>query len=95
MAVRILIADDHEIVREGVRSLIGSIWRGHEREGGRRPGRDSEADVVVLDLTMPVRNGLEATPQITGLGARVLIFTMHESARLSAVLREAGSRGWV
>jgi len=43
MAVRILIADDHEIVREGVRSLIGSIWRGHEREGGRGPGRDSEA----------------------------------------------------
>src|SRR6267143_6928904 len=102
MAVRILIVDDHEIVREGVRSLIGRSRPEWEVSGEATNGREAvdavetlRPDVVVLDLTMPVMNGLEATPQITGLGARVLIFTMHESARLSAVLREAGAKGCV
>jgi DNA-binding NarL/FixJ family response regulator len=104
MAVRILIVDDHEIVREGVRSLIGRSRPEWEVCGEAMNGREAvgavktlRPDVVVLDLTMPVMDGLEATPQITalGLGARVLIFTMHESAKLSAEVRHAGAKGCV
>jgi DNA-binding NarL/FixJ family response regulator len=104
MAVRILIVDDHEIVREGVRSLIGKSRPEWRISGEATNGREAveavkilRPDVVVLDLTMPVMNGLEATTQIIGLGfgTRVLIFTMHESTRLSTEVREAGAKGCV
>lgn len=104
MAVRVLVVDDHEIVREGVRSLIGRSRPEWKVSGEATNGREAveavktlRPEVVVLDLTMPVMNGLEATTQIIGLGlgTRVLIFTMHESAQLSIQVREAGAKGCV
>lgn len=104
MAVRILIVDDHEIVREGVRSLIGRSRPEWKVSGEATNGREAveavktlRPEVVVLDLTMPVMNGLEATTQIIrlGLGTRVLIFTMHESAQLSIEASKAGAKGCV
>src|SRR5215470_1161693 len=74
IAVKILIADDHEIVLEGIRTLVGRSRRGWEICGEARNGADAvemvkrlRPDIAVLDITMPVMNGLHAAAQIAGL----------------------------
>lgn len=104
MPARILIADDHEIVREGIRTLIGRSGRGWEVCGEACDGEEAieavrtlKPDIVILDITMPKMSGLEAAPQIAKLGVqtRVLIFTMHDSERLSLEVRQAQAQGLV
>ena len=104
MPARILVVDDHEIVREGIRTLIARSRRGWEICGEARDGDEAmeaaktlKPDVVVLDITMPKRSGLEAAAQIAGmgLGCRILMFTMHESARLAVDVRQADAQGFV
>ena len=104
MSVRILIVDDHEVVREGVRIIINRAKRDWEICGEAANGQaaiDSAArlkpDIIVLDITMPVMSGLEAASRITGLGltGQVLIFTMHESGELTHDARRVGARGYV
>lgn len=104
MAVRILIADDHEIVLEGIRTLIAKSRRDWEICGEARNGKDAVAlvkrlqpDVAVLDITMPGMSGLDAATEIanSGKNCRILIFTMHESDRLNVDVREAGAHGYV
>lgn len=89
---RILIADDHEIIREGVRALLSRSRPDWEICGEATNGREAveavraeKPDVAVLDVTMPVMNGLEAASKIAnlGLGCRILIFTMHEGSQLA------------
>jgi DNA-binding NarL/FixJ family response regulator len=104
MAAKILIADDHEIVREGIRTLIdksrpdwnicGEATNGEE---ALEAVRTFKPDVVVLDITMPKMSGLEAATRIAklGLGCRVLMFTMHDSERLSVEVRQAAAHGLV
>jgi len=104
MATRILIADDHEIVLEGIRTLLGRARREWEVCGEARNGREAidmvnslKPDVTVLDVTMPGMSGLEAAAEIakTRSGSKVLIFTMHESERLDIEVRNAGAQGYV
>jgi DNA-binding NarL/FixJ family response regulator len=104
MAIRILIADDHEIVLEGIRTLLGRARREWEVCGEARTGKDAvemvkalKPDITVLDVTMPVMSGLEAAAQIAKAksGCKVLIFTMHESERLEVEVRNAGAQGYV
>lgn len=104
MRPRILIVDDHEIVREGVRGLIRRSRPNWEITGEATTGKEAieavktmRPDVVVLDITMPEMSGLEAAAHIAGLSPkpRVLIFTMHESERLSAEVRQAKAQGYV
>lgn len=104
MAIKILLADDHEIVLEGIRNLVGRSGRPWEICGEARNGAEAiemiktlKPDVVVLDITMPVMSGLEAAKQISKLGqkTRILMFTMHESGRLGIEAREAGAHGYV
>lgn len=104
MAARILIADDHEIVIEGIRTLLGRAGRNWEICGEARNGKEAVAmardltpDIAVLDVTMPSMSGLEAAAEISksNLGCRVLIFTMHESDRLAVEVRKAGAHGYV
>jgi DNA-binding NarL/FixJ family response regulator len=104
MPARILIVDDHEIVREGIRTLIARSRRGWEICGEARNGEEAIAaaktlkpDVMILDITMPTLSGLEAASQIAGmgLGCRVLMFTMHESDRLAVEVRQADAQGFV
>jgi DNA-binding NarL/FixJ family response regulator len=102
-ALRILVADDHEVVRHGVRSLL----EGHpgwevcaEASDGREAVEKSirlKADVVILDIGMPNLNGLESTRQILRSlpQARVLILTMHESEQVVREVLEAGARGFL
>ncbi len=100
---RILIADDHEVVRQGVRSLL-EAHPGWEVIAEASDGRDAVEkvaqlgpDVVILDIGMPNLNGLEATRQILRghPGARVLILTMHESEQVVREVLEAGARGFI
>ncbi len=104
MATRILIADDHEIVLEGIRTLLGRARRDWEVCGEARNGKEAvemchalKPDVVVLDVTMPGMSGLEAAAEIakTRSSCKVLIFTMHESERLGVEVRNAGAQGFV
>jgi len=102
-ALRILIVDDHEVVRRGLRALIES-HPGWEVCGEAMTGREGvektkklRPEVVVMDIAMPELNGLEATRQIMKAAPRtgVLILTVHESEQLVHEVLEAGAQGYV
>ena len=104
MGPRILIVDDHEIVREGIRNLLSQSRPGWNICGQAKNGEEAVAavknlkpDVVVLDVTMPLMSGLEAARRIATSGSecRVLMFTMHESDSLGREVRKAGAQGVV
>jgi DNA-binding NarL/FixJ family response regulator len=100
--VRILIADDHDVVRKGVR-LVLETQPGWVVVGEASTGREAVAkaielqpDVVILDISMPELNGLEATRQIRQAGtAAVLVVTMHDSDRMARSIIEAGASGYL
>jgi DNA-binding NarL/FixJ family response regulator len=100
---RILIADDHDVVRSGVRAIL-EAQEGWEVVGEAADGKEAvdkalatRPDVVVLDYGLPVMNGIEATRQIRArvAGAEVLLFTMHDTASLVREVLEAGARGFL
>lgn len=100
---RVLIADDHEVVRKGLRSLLESE-PGLEVVGEASNGREAveaavaaKPDVVVLDIGMPELNGLEATRRIVKAAPRteVLILTVYESEEVIREVLRAGARGYV
>ena len=103
MSARILIVDDHDVVRQGVCTLLSthSDWEicGEASSGTEAISAVSalKPDVVILDITMPGMSGLDAAARIValGTGARVLIFTMHESKSMVEDIRETGARGYV
>jgi DNA-binding NarL/FixJ family response regulator len=100
--VRILVADDHEVVRQGVRAVL-------ERQanwvvcGEATTGRDAVAkaielrpDVVVLDIGMPDLNGFEATHQLRqAVPAKILILSVHDSDEVVTEVRNRGAHGYV
>ena len=100
---RILIADDHEMVRRGLRDLLESHpdWTicGEAATGTDAVAKAEELkpDVVVLDFAMPELNGLEATRQIRQVSphTEILMLTMHESEQLAREVLAAGARGFV
>jgi DNA-binding NarL/FixJ family response regulator len=101
--VRILIADDHEIVRRAVRGLLAR--RGDWQICGEAVnGREAVAaakrlvpDVVVLDISMPELNGLEATSRIHKAlpATEILVLTMHQAEDLVTRVIAAGARGYL
>jgi DNA-binding NarL/FixJ family response regulator len=103
MSLRILVVDDHAVVRRGVRSLLES-HDGWEVCGEATTGRDAveqsrrlRPDVVVMDLSLPELNGLDATRQILkdAPDTEVLVLTMHQSEELAREVLQAGARGYV
>ena len=105
MAVRILLVDDHPIVRQGLRTLLEGRT-GWEVVGEASDGLEAldkieslQPDVVVLDVTMPRMNGLEACrliqqkPTISGI--EVLFVTQHDSPQMMREALDAGARGYV
>lgn len=101
--VRVLIADDHDVVREGLKALLAAR-KDFQVCGEAATGREAVAqaralkpDVVVLDFSMPELNGLEATRQIRKAlpETEVLILTMHDSETLAREVLAAGARGFV
>lgn len=104
MGWTILIADDHEIVRKGIRDMIRQFrpeWKvcGEAGSGAEavEMGKALNPDVVILDIAMPGMSGIEAASQLARahLPCRVLLFTMYESGRLADAAREAGAQGYV
>ena len=103
MQMKILLADDHEIIRNGLRSLIekehGLEVIG-EAENGRMAihlARELKPDVVVMDIGMPDLNGIEATRQITTEvpGVKVLALSMHTDRRFVTGMLKAGASGYM
>lgn len=102
MPLRILLADDHRLVREGLRAMLERA--GFEVLGEATNGQEAchlastlHPDLIVLDLVMPLLNGLDAAREILHErpGTRVILLTMHmEGHQIEAALR-AGVRGYV
>jgi DNA-binding NarL/FixJ family response regulator len=98
---RVLIADDHQILAEGLRGLlepefevVGVVADGRELVAAAQRDRP---DVIVADVTMPALNGIEAAGQLRGLGvkARVVFLTMHQDVGYARRALEAGAAGFV
>ena len=102
-AARILIADDHDIVRKGLRALVQEepSWQVvADVQDGRSAvvkTQELKPDVAILDIAMPSLNGLDATKQIVKVNpdTKVLILTMHDSERLIQHVLNAGARGYL
>jgi DNA-binding NarL/FixJ family response regulator len=101
--LRILVVDDHEVVREGLRTILES-QEGWDVCAEAATGREAIAKtkelkphVVIMDISMPDMDGIEATRQIRQAvpGCIVLILTMHEPDELLGQVLEAGARGYV
>jgi DNA-binding NarL/FixJ family response regulator len=101
--IRILIADDHDVVRSGLRQILEGQpnW---EVVSEASDGKDAitkalnvKPDVAVLDYSLPMANGVEVTRQIRARLPRteVLIFTMHDNETLIQELLKAGARGYL
>ncbi|MBI3494101.1 MAG: response regulator transcription factor [Acidobacteria bacterium] len=102
MAIHVLLADDHTVVREGLRGLL-------EREGMNVAGEASngqeavkaaaatQPDVAILDVTMPALNGLDAAREIVKVSPRTkcLMLTMHDEDRYVLEALRAGVKGYV
>lgn len=101
--IRVLFADDHFVVRQGVRDLLESEPRckvlGEARTGREVVSKAIELkpDVVILDVSMPELNGVEATRQIRNAvpQSQVLVLTMHDSEHLVRELLQAGALGYL
>lgn len=101
--IRIFIADDHRILRDGIRSLIedeNDMVVIGEAEDGRaavKMANQLEPDVMILDIAMPILNGLEATRQIKQLKpqVKILILSMHENEEYIRQVLAAGAQGYI
>ncbi|HSU14819.1 response regulator transcription factor [Longimicrobium sp.] len=103
MTLRIVLADDHEVVRSGLRALVdgttGMAVVGEARDGAEAVRRACELrpDVVVMDVSMPLLDGAEATERICREcpAVRVLALTMHEDRGHLTRLLQAGASGYL
>lgn len=103
MPIRVLVADDHPLVRSGLRLLIDNMSDvdvvGEAGDGGEaaRLAAELSPDVVVMDINMPVMNGIETTSRIVdgGNDVAVLILTMFEDDDLVFSAMRAGARGYI
>jgi DNA-binding NarL/FixJ family response regulator len=101
--IRILLADDHAVLRAGLRALLEAekefevVGEASTGEEAVQRARLLRPDVVVMDLSMPGMGGLEATRQITALeqGTRVLVLTVHAEEEYLLPVLEAGGSGYV
>ena len=103
MAIRILIVDDHPVVRHGLRTLL-EVQEGWEVIGEAVDGLEAlekaerlSPDVILLDISMPKMNGVEACRLIRKAqpASEILIVTQHDSAQMMREAQEAGARGYV
>jgi two-component system invasion response regulator UvrY len=101
--IRVLIVDDHAIVREGYRALLAKhdglkvVGEACDAASAYQCYKDTRPDVVIMDISMPGRGGIDAIEHIRELDAhaRVLVFTMHSGAAYALQAFRAGAKGYV
>ena len=101
--IKILLADDHQILKEGIRAILERepdfdvVGEAADGEETLSRVKELRPDVVLMDITMPRINGLEATRRIgeTMPNVRVLILTMHEDEQYISGMLQAGAAGYV
>lgn len=101
--IRILLADDHAILRDGIRALLNDepdmqvVGEADNGRGAVEQARALRPDIIIMDIGMPLLSGLEATSQIRrdNPEARVLILTMHQNEEYLAQMLTAGASGYV
>lgn len=103
MSIKILLVDDHTVLREGLKALLNSENDLHV-VGGAGSGRDAlqmvdtlKPDVVVTDISMPGLNGIETTRQLRSLHEtlKIIILSMHEDQAYVSEALQAGANGYV
>jgi len=100
---RVMLVDDHAIVREGYRSLLQKqpgltiVAEASDGADAYRLFKSVRPDLVIMDLTMPGFGGIEAIKRIRrwNSGARILVFSMHQNAAFAVQAIQAGARGYV
>jgi DNA-binding NarL/FixJ family response regulator len=104
MSIRVIIADDHSVVRDGLRLYLEQSDHNIDVVGEATNGADLltlassvHADVYILDITMPKLNGVEATRELVRRdpSARVIILSLHDSGSLVQKSLRAGARGYL
>ncbi|NKI96541.1 response regulator transcription factor [Rhizobacter sp. SG703] len=103
MGIRIVLADDHRIVRDGLCALLARerdielIGQADDGLGAVRLARELRPDIVVTDVSMPGLNGVEATRRIRAdePSVRVLCLSVHAESRMVLAVLEAGASGYV
>jgi DNA-binding NarL/FixJ family response regulator len=103
MSKRIVVVDDHDVVRQGVRLILRSRpeWSVvDEASNGNEAVRKIKAhepDLTILDISMPEKDGLEVIRDLKAAGAmpKVLVLSMHNSKELIAAVRELGASGYI
>lgn len=101
--LRIFLADDHSIMREGLKSLVEAqpdmevIGEADNGRSAWRQARELQPDVVVMDVSMPVLNGMRATTLIKRVcrNVKVIVLTVHEDHGYMRQLLEAGASGYM
>jgi two-component system response regulator NreC len=102
-SIRLVLADDHAVVREGLRVLLESegrmevVAQAEDAEGALRYARGHKPDIVLLDLNMPGRDTLEVIPEILEAvpDTRVIVLTMHPEPGFARAAMTAGASGYV
>jgi len=101
--IRVLIVDDHAVVREGYRALLAKheglnvVGEAYDAASAYQSYKDMQPDVVIMDISMPGRGGIDAIEHIREFdaNARVLVFTMHSGAAYALHAFRAGAKGYV
>ncbi|MBI3529122.1 MAG: response regulator transcription factor [Betaproteobacteria bacterium] len=102
-SIRILLVDDHAIVREGYRSLLEKqpgmqvVAEAADGDAAYARFQETSPDVVIMDLSMPGQGGLEAIVRICKRlpSARILVFSMHQNPTFAIQATQAGAKGYV
>ena len=103
MLIKVLVADDHEILRDGLRALlqrdkeievVGAASNGLE---AYKMAKNLRPDVIVMDVSMPVMTGIEATAQIMSEmpDMKIIALTMHNDKYYLNGIRESGAKGYL
>src|SRR5918999_706654 len=104
-ALRIMLADDHQIVRQGLRSVLEAepdmtvVAEAGDGRAAVQKAEEAQPDVVGMDIAMPHLNGVEATRQIisrrSGRAPKVIALSMHQDRRFMTEMLKAGASGYL
>jgi len=103
MAIRVLVADDHRMVLEGLTNLINeqtdmnTVGKATDGREAVKLTAEINPDVIIMDLTMPNLNGIDATRMITknASATRIIALSMHSEKRFVRAALEAGASGYL